>query len=614
MKKMLSFILCLTLLLSIGLPAMAEDASVYRLLYSGEVTSLNYLLATTQNDQVIPANTIDTLVEYDRYGKLLPSLALSWETSEDGLVWTFKLREAVKWVDFEGNAIADVTAGDFVAAAKYILTSENESGLANQMSIIKNAEAYFNKEVTDFAEVGVKAIDETTLEYTLSDVTPYFLSALTYTNFLPAYAPLLEELGKDFGTAADKVYYCGAYRVAEYEPQVKRVLVKNDLNWDAANVFIEKLEYTYNGEAATLAPVAVLRDEVDYAVIGTDILDDWKANNPDIISRGHAIPDYSYFYTFNFDPKYDEAYGPDNWLKAVNNLNFRKSIMLAFDRQYAMSAMIADNVDDLVQYTITPRTFAMLDGADYAAQDVLAALADNFFVGTESQDKALEYKAKAVEELTAAGATFPITMVLSYNSDTAWEQELILFKQQIENVLGTDYINCELSAHPPTGFLAAVRRGGLYSFMRCNWGADYQDPETFAEPFKINKDADTGELLGNSYNRMDLMLNTDNQETIDIINSYYAAADEARAETSDMAARYAKFAKAEAILIENALFIPYYISQAEYHVSKLNTFEGAYASFGMSILRYKGQKVYDHFITAEENAAFYADWAAEMGK
>ena len=615
MKKILSFVLCLAMLLSLGLPALAEAPAVRRTLYSGEVTTLNYLLASAQNEQVVAANVIDTLVEYDRYGNLLPSLALSWENSADGLVWTFKLREDVKWVDYQGNEKANVTANDFVAAAKYIVTPENESPIANQMSLIKNASEYYAKEVADFAEVGVKALDDYTLEYTLSAVTPYFLSALTYVNFLPAYGPLLDELGKDFGTACDKLYYCGAFRLAEFEPQVKRIYVKNELNWDAANVFIDKMEYTYNAEAATLAPTAVLRDEVDYALIDTDILDDWKSTHPEMISRGHAIPDYSYFYTFNFDPKYDAEYGPENWLIAVNNSNFRHSIMSAFDRQYAMSAAIYEDAESLTQYTITPKTFAVLDGVDYSAQEVLTATADNFFYGTESIDKALEYKAKAIEELTAAGATFPVTMVLSYlGTDTAWEQELILLKQQLENALGTDYINCELYAGPSTGFLATVRRGGLYSFMRCNWGADYQDPETFAEPFKINKDAETGAVIGNTYNRMDLMLATENQETIDILNAYYAAADEARAETSDMAARYEKFAKAEAMLIENALFIPFFISQAEYQVSKLNTYEGAYASFGMSILRFKGQKLYDHFITPEENAAFFADWQAEMAK
>lgn len=609
MKKVLSFTLCLMLLLSLCAPSLAE--ATFRQLYSGEVSSLNYLIASAQNEQTVGANVIDSLVEYDNYGNLLPSLALSWENSDDGLVWTFKLREGVKWVDYAGNEVATVTAHDFVSAAKYILTAEYQSPISNQMDIIKNATAYYEGDVTDFAEVGVKALDDYTLEYTLDSVIPYFLSALTYVNFLPAYGPQLDELGVDFGTAADKMYYCGAYRVAEFEPQVKRIFVKNTSNWDADKVLIEKLEYIYNGEALTLSPTAVLRDEVDYALIDSDILDDWKITHPELLSRGHALPDYSYFYTFNFNPLYEAEYGPENWLKAVNNSNFRHSIMSAFDRLYSMSAMAPDGSEDLIQNTITPATFAVLDGQDYAKQDVLTQTEQYFY----NEAKALEYKAKAIAELTAAGVTFPITMVLAYRADYLdWENEQILLKQQLEKVLGTDYIVCELRPAPAADFLITVRRGGLYSLMRCNWGADYQDPETFAEPFKIKKNAETGLVEGNTYNRMDLMLATDNTETIEILNKYYAAADAARAETSDMAARYQKFAEAEAMLIENALFIPYYISPAEYHVSKVSPYEGAYASFGMSILRYKGQKLYDHFITAEEAKANLEAWQAGMSK
>lgn len=609
MKKIISFLLSLMLILSIASTGLAE--AVYRELYSGEVSSLNYLLASAQNEQTVGANVIDSLVEYDNFGNLLPSLALSWENSEDGLVWTFKLRETEKWVDYQGNAVADVTANDFVSAAKYILTPANESGLASQMSIIKNADAFYKGEITDFAEVGVKALDSYTLEYTLESVTPYFLSALTYTTYLPAYGPQLDELGKSFGTTADTMYYCGSFRVAEFEPQGKRIYEKNNLNWDKDKVYIDRIELIYNSETNTLAPTAVLRDEVDYALIDTDILDDWRANNPDLLSRGHATADYSYFYSFNFNPQYEAEYGPENWAIAVNNANFRHSIMSAFNRLYAMSALDSDAPENLLQNSITPRTFVSLDGKDYADQDVLKATEKYFY----NEEMALDYKAKAIEELTAAGATFPVTVVLGYKSgDIAWENEQILLKQQIESVLGTDYISCELRAGPTESFLATTRRGGLYSLMRCNWGADYQDPETYAEPFKINRDTETQEIIGNTYNRMDLMLATDNTQTIDILTKYYAAADAARAETTDMAARYEKFATAEAILIENAIFIPYYISPAEYHVSKLSVYEAPYASFGMSILRFKGQKLYDHFITAEESAANLAEWQSGMSK
>jgi oligopeptide transport system substrate-binding protein len=478
------------------------------------------------------------------------------------------------------------------------------------MQVIKNATEYYDGTVTDFAEVGVKALDDYTLQYTLVRPVPYFLSMLTYVCYLPAYGPKLDELGADFGTSNDKMYYCGAFILSEFEPQVKHTYVKNVNNWDAANVFIDRIERTYNAESATLSPTMVLRDEVDYALLSNDIIDDWKANNPQYITRGRTKADYSYFYCFNFDPKYDAEYGPDNWLKAVNNANFRHSIMSAFDRQYSMVAMAPDDTASITQSTITPKTFAFADGVDFTSSAAFDITKDDFF----NADKAMEYKAKAVEELTAAGVTFPVKMVLTYRSDDKdWENEYVLLKQQLEGVLGTDYIECVLYAGPTDSFLSATRRAGVYSFMRCNWGADYQDPETWTDPFAITKD-DAGAIKGNSYNKMDLMLNSDFTDTKTVLEAYYAAVDDAKKEVTDMKARYDKFAAAEAMLIDNAIVVPFFIYPAEYQATKLNIYEGEFAAFGISSLRYKGQKLYDHFITPDEDAANRQAWLDVVSK
>jgi oligopeptide transport system substrate-binding protein len=610
MKKVLVFALCLALLCSMTVFGLAEEPAVFRRVYASEVKTLNYLIAGAQWEQEVGANVIDSLVEYDPYGKLIPGLALTWEPSEDNLTWTFHLRQGVKWYDYQGKEVAEVTANDFVAAAKYVMTPANASDTFGQMEVIKNATEYFAGTVTDFAEVGVKALDDYTLQYTLVKPVPYFLSMLTYVCYLPAYGPQLDELGADFGTSNDKMYYCGAFILSEFEPQVKHTYVKNVNNWDAANVFIDRFERTYNAESATLAPTMVLRDEVDYALLSNDIIDDWKTNNPQYITLGRAVPDYCYFYCFNFDPKYDAAYGPDNWLKAVNNANFRHSIMSAFDRLYSMVSVAGDNAATVIQDTITPKTFTYADGVDFTSSAAFDVTKDDFF----NTDKALEYKAKAVEELTAAGATFPIKMVLTYRSDDKdWENEYVLLKQQLEGVLGTDYIECILNAGPTESFLASTRKAGVYSFMRCNWGADYQDPETWTDPFVIKKD-DAGVIIGNGYNKMDLMLNSDYADTKAVLEAYYTAVADAKTEVTDMKARFEKFATAEAMLIDNALVVPFFILPAEYQATKLNIYEGQFASFGMSSLKYKGQKLYDHFITPEEDAANRQAWLDVISK
>lgn len=634
MRKWISWISCLVLVCTMmGLPALAEEKVSYNRLYSSEVTTLNYLKATTQWDQTIPANVIDTLVEYDNYGNIIPGLASEWKTSDDGLVWTFTLREGQKWFDHQGTEVANVTAHDFVSALQYVLNPAYENSITNQVYIVKNAERYYKGQMTtppegeeavepiDFAEVGIKAVDDYTLEYTLEKPVPYFLSALTYVCFMPAYGPLLEELGEDFG-ASDKakLYYCGAYILSEFEPQGKHVYTKNTANWDADRVYIDEVVRTYSPEALTLAPTMAVRGEVDFATINNEILDDWKATYGEYISKSRSSGAYSYFYSFNFDPQFEEDFEPGNWRKAVNNANFRHAIMSGFDRLYAMYALDPDSPESVIQHSITPGGFAQAEGKDFAQMPAFEGVNQHFYDRADeegSKAKALDYKAKAMEELTAQGVTFPVKVVLAYRVDMKdWENESVLVKQQLEGLLGTDFIEISLSGAPKENFLASTRSAGKYSFMRVNWGADYQDPETFTDPLKRKQE--DGVYIGNNYNKMDTLLNNeDYPETRALVEAYYAKVEEGKSEVMDLEKRYELFAQAEAILIENAMVIPYYISPPEYQASTINPFEGQFASFGICSIgleRMKWQHVQDHFVTPEEYEAYKAQWEAGRDK
>ena len=603
MKKVVAIVLCLTMLLGCLPAAMADGEKIYTALYGSAVSTLNYLTTSTTWDQTVGANVVDSLVEYDATGKVIPGLAETWEVSDDGLTWTFHLRKGVKWYDYQCKPVAEVTANDFVSAAKYVLTPDYASAVVGNLDKIKNASAYYAGEIADFAEVGVKAVDDYTLQYTLETEVPYFESCLTYTCFLPAYGPQLEELGADFATDNTKMYYCGAFILAEYEPQVKHVYVKNVNNWDADNVHIDVINRVYNAEAGTVSPEMALRGEVDYASIDNTILEDWKAAHGDILTRDRVVPDYSYFYCFNFDPNFDAAYEPENWLIAVNNSNFRHSIMKAFDRVWAMYALEPEDPDSLVQNTITPTTFCSVNGVDFTALAPFEGIENDFFIWDEegtSLAAALEYKAAAVEELTAAGCKFPVIVPLTYKpSDTDWEAEAKLMEQQLEEALGTDYIDIQLLPGTGESFLAN-RRSGNYAMMRCNWGADYADPETWTDPFSAD----------NNYNFMDKMLDSDFAETKAILEQYYAAVEEAKAETVDLTKRYELFAAAERYMIDNALVIPYNLDAASYQVTKLNIFEGEFAPFGISSLRFKYQVLYDDFVTAEQYEAAFSAWQA----
>lgn len=576
------------------------EVQEYRIVYSGEVTTLNYLVTSSTNEFAIAANLVDTLIDYDRYGVVQPCLATEWSVSDDGLVWTFKLREGVKWLTHEGEEYAEVTAQDFVDAMKYILNPANESRTANiAYSVLKNAEEYYNGEIRDFEQVGVKAIDKYTLEYTLKEPTPYFLSMLTYVCFFPVNGQFLEEVGDKFGTDNLNLLYNGAYILETFEPQNRRVLVANEDYWDKENVHIKKIVHTYNKEAATLAPELFLRGEVDYATISSDILDEWMSDpEKEAMIRPNRTSFYSYFYCFNFDPQFPEEYEPDNWKIVVNNRNFRKSLFHALDRKAAMLTAEPYDPEKRISNTITPKNFVDLDGVDYTQ---LGSLADISNRDSFNEKLALEYKEKALQELEGK-AKFPVKVLMPYNTSVSdWANRAQVIEQQMENLLGTDYIDIIIDPKPPTGFLQEVRRSGNYAFLECNWGPDYADPETYTDPFSPD----------GTYNWPHL---AEGYKEANGKNTYENMVNEAKAERLDIEKRYKLFAEAEAFFIEEAFVIPYAVGGGGYSASRLNPFESLYSPFGVSAERFKGQKVMAKPMNSEEFSEALEIWEKERAE
>lgn len=166
---------------------------VYSSLYASEVSSLNYLIEGATNEQTVGANVIDTLVEYNSTAELVPGLAETWKCSEDGLTWTFHLRQGVMWYDYQGNPVAELTANDFVSAAKYVCDPANESATDYMiLDLIAGASVIMTRfppimrpwkrarkwtttlPARTLGTVGIKAVDDYTLQYTTVDVYPFF--------------------------------------------------------------------------------------------------------------------------------------------------------------------------------------------------------------------------------------------------------------------------------------------------------------------------------------------------------------------------------------------------------------------------------------------------------
>ena len=576
MKKAFVLIAAVLFCAAAAVGAAPKSEDLYSV-YSGELTTLNYLVVGAENEHSVIANIIDGLVEYDKYGVLVPSLATDWSGSEDGKTWTFNLRKGVKWVDSKGKDYAEVVAQDWVDAAKYLFDKKNASLTAKvAYEVIKNGKAYFNGTLTDFSQVGVKALDTYTVQYTLEKPVPYFLSMVTYVCFLPVNGKFLASTGTRFGTDNKTLLYNGAYILDSFEPQVGRTLVKNDKYWDRDHVYIRRMNFKYNKEASTLAPELFLRGEISSVALPSSLIDSWmKDPAKKAIVRPAETSSYTYFYTFNFNPTFEAQYEPENWTVVVNNKNFRESIFHGLDRKAAMITAEPYAPERRLQNTVTPRNFVNASGKDFVDMSDLAKYAK-----TDSFDRAaaLQFKAKAMVEL-AGKAKFPVKIMMPYNAGaTDWTNRAQVVEQQLENLLGKDFIDVIPVSFPATGFLGATRRKGNYAIQECNWGPDYADPETYTDPF----------VIGSNYNWPEKAAGYLQANGKPV---YENMVDAAKAEVVNLAKRYDLFAKAEAYLIGEAFVVPYAIGGGGFMASKLEPFSYPFAPFGMSYLKYKGQTV-----------------------
>ncbi|MCH4887450.1 peptide ABC transporter substrate-binding protein [Acidaminobacter sp. JC074] len=574
-----------------------SDDQVYKTVYSGEVKTLNYLVTSSTNEFGFAANFIDTLVDYDKYGKLIPSLATDWEVSDDGLVWTFHIREGVNWYTYDGQVYAETVAQDFVDAIEYTFNPDNASKTANiAYKALMNGEAYYNGEITDFSQVGVKAVDKYTLEYTLAEPLPYFESMLTYVSFFPVNGDFLKEQGEMFGTSRESLLYNGAYIMTSFEPQNRRVLSANQNYWDKANVYIEEINYKYNKEAATVAQELFLRNEVSHVEVGSDSIDAWMMDpNLSKMIRPATASYYTYFYALNFDPQYDEAYEPENWKVAVNNLNFRKAFYYGFDRMAALTVDEPFNPQNKVGNTITPAGFVNIKGQDFVD---LGHLHDHALDQKFDDGMAKDYMSKAVAELGDT-VEWPVKVVMPYNtggSNNAMKAQVI--EQQLENLFGSDVIDVFIVPYPPSGYLSNTRRAGKYSFMEVNWGPDYADPHTYTDMF-----------IDSNYNfpEMTVEVDADGNNKYQVYENMVEMASQ---EKVDLEKRYEMYADAEAYLLDNAWVIPYRKGGGGYVASLLNPYEAPFSPFGVASERWKGMHILSQPMSTEQFKAEKAAWEA----
>lgn len=231
-------------------------SDTYNLAYSGEPATWDIADTQLTADSDAIVNTYDGLAEYDCENVLKPALATSWEMSEDGLTYTFHIREGVIWVDNQGRKVADLTAQDFVTGMQHVL----DCGVTGYLleGVIANASEYMTGDAT-FEEVGVKATDDHTVVYTLAQKVPYFLTMITYNPFAPINKAYFESKGGvlgleewnaleecAYGTSHENIAYCGPYRVTSCVAEHSIVFEANESYWNKDNINIKKINWKYN--------------------------------------------------------------------------------------------------------------------------------------------------------------------------------------------------------------------------------------------------------------------------------------------------------------------------------------------------------------------------------
>lgn len=444
-------------------------------------------------------NTYDGLMEYDVEGTLQPALAESYEVSDDGLTYTFHLRKDVKWTDSQGREVDTVKADDFVAGMQHMCDAQGGLEYLVQ-GVIKNVSQYISGEVTDFDEVGVKAVDDYTVEYTLEEPCSYFMTMLGYTIFMPMSRSYYQSQGGKFGaeydsSAADYQYgkdsnsiaYCGPYLVTNATAKNTIVFKLSDSYWNKDNVNIKTLTWLFNDQSdVTKMYTDAKAGTVDYVNLNTSTMETAKSeglyDQYAVVSDTDATS-FMAFYNINRtatanandgttakSTKSDEEIQRTN--KALQNVHFRRAISFAADR----GAYNAQQVGEDLKYTslrntFTPGYFVSLskdttiqingtdttfpagtyygeivqkqidaDGVKIKVWDAENKTSDGFD-GWYNPENAVEELNTAIEELAEEGITIdesnPIQMEYPYPSAVeVYTNKANSYKKSVETALG----------------------------------------------------------------------------------------------------------------------------------------------------------------------------------
>ena len=606
----------------------------YGYVYSSDPETLDYLTSGKQSTKLATSNGIDGLFTNDKYGNLTPAVAEDWSVSKDGLTYTYKIRKGVKWFTSEGEEYAEVTAKDFVNGLKHAADKKSEALYLAENSV-KGLSDYLAGNSKDFSTVGVKAVDDYTLEYTLNQPEPYWNSKMAYSIFWPLNEEFEKSKGDDFAKPTDptSLLYNGPFLLKGLTAKSSIEFAKNEQYWDKENVHLDKVTLAFydgsdqeslerNFTSGAYSYARLFPTSSNYSKVAETYKDNiyYTPAGPGITGLGVNIDRQSYKYTAK---TIDEE--KTSTKKALLNKDFRQALNFAVDRT-AYSAQIngKEGAPLAVRNLFVKPDFVSAGDKTFGdlVTEKMAAYGDewknvNFADGQDglfNADKAKAELAKAKTALEAEGVKFPIHLDIPVDqTNKGYVARIQSFKQTVEKVLGEENVVIDIhqiskdealniTYHAPN---AAAEDWDLSGAV--GWNPDYEDPSTYLDILKSTNKSQTKTYMG---------FDDPANPAVDKVGlkEYDKLVDEAAKETSDLNVRYEKYAAAQAWLTDSSLFIPAMSgSGAAPFISRVVPFTASYSQSGdkSSDLYFKYIKLQSKTVTKAEYEQAREKWLKE---
>ena len=599
---------------------------------SRELETFNVLYAQRQEDNENLTSLVDGLLEVDQKGQLVPCIAEEWGTEDNGLTWTFKLREGVKWVDVNAQEKADCTAQDFATGLEWVLNfhKNDSSNISMPVEMIEGAQEYYDYTKTLSAEeakaltagegskfremVGLETPDDYTVVYHCLAEKPYFDSLAAYVALYPLSQAMVDELGGPDGVKSmnnENMWYNGAYTMTSYLQGNEKVFTKNPMYWDTECERFDTVTVKMV-ESNDVAFQLYQSGELDYVDLTESNLKTISGdeNNPyydQLVER--PADKYSYQIHFNFDKRKEDGSVDTNWNTAIANEAFRLSWYYGLDlseyykRFNTINPMSCEN-----NYFTMKGLVYTSDGTDYTElvhQELgLPELNGEKQVRLDAE-KAEQYKQQAIEELTALGVTFPVEVdyYIAASNQTALDSATV-FGQALSNSLGDDYVKLNIKTYVSSE-RTEVFDPKLHSITIRGWGADYGDPQNYLGQEMYGYD---NAFYVQDYNYVKDVEETEaTKDLLDTYKEFTKMVEEANKIYDDLDARYAAYAKAEAYMIQHGLVIPAYYN-VPWCLTKINVYSKMNAMFGAQNEKMKNWETNSKGYTTEEMNAIVEEY------